>query len=122
MVAVHYNNGWKYKQQDHACHEGEHDDCPKADQTTKKTGWTQQRADGCLALISMAWGASYLLMKAGLDGIGPFNLIGLRFGIAFLVTALIFHRRLRKITLPVIGYGAIMGLMLFDCLSSLCTV
>ncbi|MNC50837.1 hypothetical protein D3C75_1001030 [compost metagenome] len=30
MIAVHYNNGWKYKQQDHACHEGEHDDCPKS--------------------------------------------------------------------------------------------
>ncbi len=87
--------------------------------TTVKTGWTQQRADSCIALISMAWGASYLLMKAGLDGLGPFNLIGLRFGIAFLVTALIFHKRLRKATLPVIGRGAILGLTLFGMFSFL---
>ncbi len=87
--------------------------------STVKTGWTQQRADSCIALISMAWGASYLLMKAGLDGLGPFNLIGLRFGIAFLVTALIFHKRLRKATLRVIGRGAILGLTLFGMFSFL---
>ncbi|RAV01303.1 DMT family transporter [Paenibacillus sp. YN15] len=91
----------------------------KAAYATRQTGWTQQRADSCIALISMAWGASYLLMKTGLDGLGPFNLIGLRFGIAFLVTALLFHRRLRKATLPVIGRGAVLGLTLFGMFSFL---
>ena len=35
----------------------------------REYGWTQQRADSMLALVAMAWGSSYLLMKIGLDGI-----------------------------------------------------
>lgn len=85
----------------------------KAACTDRQTGWSQQKADGLIAVISMAWGGSYLLMKAGLDGLGPFNVIALRFGIAFLVTALIFHKRVRRISLPAIGYGAVLGLVLF---------
>lgn len=91
----------------------------KAAGTAVKAGWTQQKADSFIAVISMAWGASYLLMKTGLDGLGPFNMIALRFGIAFVVTALIFNRRLRKATLPVIGYGAVLGLVLFGMFSFL---
>ena len=48
----------------------------------REYGWTQQRADSMLALVAMAWGSSYLLMKIGLDGIPPFCIIALRFGIA----------------------------------------
>ena len=50
----------------------------------REYGWTQQRADSMLALVAMAWGSSYLLMKIGLDGIPPFCIIALRFGIAFI--------------------------------------
>ena len=46
----------------------------------REYGWTQQRADSMLALVAMAWGSSYLLMKIGLDGIPPFCIIALRFG------------------------------------------
>ena len=41
-----------------------------------------------LALVAMAWGSSYLLMKIGLDGIPPFCIIALRFGIAFIAVSL----------------------------------
>ena len=34
----------------------------------REYGWTQQRADSMLALVAMAWGSSYLLMKIGLHG------------------------------------------------------
>lgn len=77
------------------------------------SGWTQRKADSFIALISMAWGVSYLLMKVGLDGIGPFNMVALRFGIAFVVTALIFNQKVRKANRYMIGYGAILGLILF---------
>ena len=34
-----------------------------------------RRAELLMASVSLAWGSSYLLMKIGLDGIGPYNLI-----------------------------------------------
>ena len=74
---------------------------------------TQKKADLLIAFISMAWGSSYLLMKLGLDGLGVFNLIALRFGIAFLITAPIFIKSVIKANKKSIWYGAILGFILF---------
>jgi drug/metabolite transporter (DMT)-like permease len=74
---------------------------------------TQRKADLLIAAISIAWGTSYLLMKLGLNGIGPFSLIALRFGIAFLITFIIFSRRVIKVDSKTIGYSAVLGLILF---------
>nr|WP_092068870.1 DMT family transporter [Dendrosporobacter quercicolus]NSL47258.1 DMT family transporter [Dendrosporobacter quercicolus DSM 1736]SDL82564.1 Threonine/homoserine efflux transporter RhtA [Dendrosporobacter quercicolus] len=74
---------------------------------------TQRKADLLIATVSIAWGTSYLLMKLGLNGIGPFSLIALRFGIAFLVTFSIFFRRVIKADVKIIGYSAVLGLILF---------
>lgn len=74
---------------------------------------SQCQANSIIALISMAWGLSYLLMKIGLNEIAPFNMIALRFGIAFFVTALIFISKVRKVNLHAIRCGAISGLLLF---------
>ena len=75
--------------------------------------WTQQRADSMLALVAMAWGSSYLLMKIGLDGIPPFCIIALRFGIAFIAVSLLFFEKFRKTTKCVMMKGAVLGLFLF---------
>ena len=64
----------------------------------REYGWTQQRADSMLALVAMAWGSSYLLMKIGLDGIPPFCIIALRFGIAFIAVSLLFFKKFKKTT------------------------
>lgn len=74
---------------------------------------TQRKADLLIALISMAWGSSYLLMKLGLGRIEPFNLIALRFGIAFVITALVFIKRVVKTDKKTICYGALLGFILF---------
>lgn len=74
---------------------------------------SQKKADFLLALISMAWGSSYLLMKLGLGHMGPFTLIALRFGIAFLLTALLFRKRVVQADWRTIRYGALLGLLLF---------
>lgn len=66
-----------------------------------------------MATITLAWGSSYLLMKVGLDDIDPFNLIALRFGIAFVCMALIFLPRFRYLTIAVLGKGILMGVLLF---------
>ncbi len=80
----------------------------------KKTfRWTQGRADLLIALIAMAWGSSYLLMKIGLNGISPFCLIAWRFGIAFVLTALLFRKKMARIPRRTLIRGAVLGGILF---------
>ncbi len=63
--------------------------------------------------VSLAWGSSYLLMKIGLDSISPFNLIALRFGIAFICMVPILLPRLREFTGAILTKGVLMGVLLF---------
>lgn len=63
----------------------------------KNFRWTQKTADFLLATCGAGWGLSYIAMKIIMDEMGPFWMITLRFGFAFLLVALIF---LRKVSLP----------------------
>lgn len=72
-----------------------------------------RRAELLMASVSLAWGSSYLLMKIGLDGIGPYNLIALRFGIAFFAMSLIFLPRYRQLSAATLAKGAFTGIILF---------
>ena len=72
-----------------------------------------RRAELLMASVSLAWGSSYLLMKIGLDGIGPYNLIALRFGIAFFAMSLIFLPRYRQLSAATLAKGVFMGIILF---------
>ena len=51
----------------------------------------QLTAELLLVFTVFLWGSSYLFMKQGMETFAPFNLIALRFGIAFLVAALVFR-------------------------------
>lgn len=66
-----------------------------------------------MASVALAWGSSYLMMKVGLTGVGPFNLIALRFGIAFLFMTIAFHKSYRDLTPVIFGKGIIVGIILF---------
>ena len=72
-----------------------------------------RKAELLMASVTLAWGSSYLLMKVGLDGIGPYNLIAMRFGIAFIAMSLMFFPRFRQLTLPTLAKGLVMGVILF---------
>lgn len=74
---------------------------------------SQKKADLLLASISMVWGSSNLLLKLGAANMGTFNLIALRFCIAFLVTALVFHKQLRHPDWRALRYGAGLGAIIF---------
>ncbi|MCD7898007.1 MAG: DMT family transporter [Planctomycetaceae bacterium] len=74
---------------------------------------TQRRADTLIASVSLVWGISYIFMKVGLDGLGPFNLILLRFGIAFLVMAALFRRRVFPPDRTTLAYSAVLGFIVF---------
>lgn len=70
-------------------------------------------ADALLAVIACAWGSSYLLMKVGTGAVPPFSLIALRFGIAFVVVAAIFSRRLAKTRVSTLARAAVLGALMF---------
>ncbi|RSL31714.1 DMT family transporter [Salibacterium salarium] len=73
----------------------------------------QLRADMMMILVTVSWGTSYVFMKMGLGSIEAFNLVALRFGIAFLFAGLLFYKRLIKVDLKTVKYGMILGFILY---------
>jgi len=73
----------------------------------------QLTADFMMLVVTIGWGSSYLFTKVGLDSLGVYNLIFLRFGIAFILAAVIFHKRIFKSDFKTIKYSFILGSMLF---------
>lgn len=79
-----------------------------------ENGLSVRQADFLIVLATMAWGSSYLLMKIGLADIPPCSLIFLRFGIAFLVTGLLFFKKIITAPKKTILHSAILGFILFS--------
>ncbi|MFJ8218908.1 DMT family transporter [Bacillus cereus] len=73
----------------------------------------QLKADLGLLLVTFFWGASILLTKVGLEGIEEYNLIALRFIIAFLLSGLIFYKHLFKIDFKTVKHAFILASVLF---------
>lgn len=73
----------------------------------------QHRADMLLLLITVFWGASYILTKIGLDSLSPFNLTALRFIIAFCVSTIVFYKHILNIDIETVKYAFILALILF---------
>lgn len=75
--------------------------------------WTQGKADIVLGLVAVAWGSSYLLMKIGLEGMGPFTVIAMRFLIAFGIVGVLSFRKIAHTDLAILKRAAVLGLLLF---------
>ncbi|WNS76258.1 DMT family transporter [Bacillus sp. DTU_2020_1000418_1_SI_GHA_SEK_038] len=71
------------------------------------------KADLMMFFVTICWGSSYLFMKMGLDTLSEFNLIALRFGLAFLLAAALFYRRLRHVDRETLKFSIILGSILF---------
>ena len=67
---------------------------------------------GVLILRSM----SYALSKIGLSEIGPFELLAIRFSIAFIVLAIIFHKRILSMSKETLRASILLGTALFCCM------
>jgi len=72
----------------------------------------RKKAELLLIGVSLAWGSSYLLMKDTLQNIEPFNLIALRFGLAFLAAFIIFYQRVFPVDGRTLLWSAVLGAML----------
>ncbi|MBU8878475.1 DMT family transporter [Bacillus sp. FJAT-29790] len=71
------------------------------------------KADLMMLFVTIFWGSSYLFMKIGLDTLSEFNLIALRFGLAFLLAAALFHRRLQLVDRETLKFSILLGFILF---------
>lgn len=85
-------------------------------ETKERNAKLQMRGDLIMVIVTLFWGASYLFIKMGLGSIEPSNLIALRFGIAFILAAFIFYKRMLKTTWLMIKHAFILGSLLFAAL------
>jgi drug/metabolite transporter (DMT)-like permease len=71
------------------------------------------RYDALLVFITMIWGSTFLVVKYVVKLSGPFTYLAFAYGIGALTLALIFHKRLARITRAELRNGSIIGLFLF---------
>lgn len=72
----------------------------------------QVRADLMLLMITVFWGASYILTKLALDVLQPFNLTAVRFIIAFIVSAIVFYKNILKSDKTTVKYALVLAIIL----------
>ncbi len=74
---------------------------------------TRAKAECLLALVILARSTSYLFMKIGMNTLHPFNLMGIRFLLAFGILVILFRRQLRQLNRAALGWGVLLGVTLF---------
>ncbi|MEP9376981.1 DMT family transporter [Aquabacter sp. CN5-332] len=86
-----------------------------------RAAWTQLAAkmggtrgsEAALVGITMIWGTTFLVVHQALTVTGPLMLIGLRFGVAALVLAVIFAPAMRGLTRREVFAGTLVGIGIF---------
>lgn len=71
------------------------------------------RATLLLLMVNFFWGLSYVFMKLGLESLEAFNIVALRFLIAFIVAGIFFFPIVRKTDWKTLGRSFILGSLLF---------
>ncbi|ALC85173.1 multidrug transporter [Bacillus sp. FJAT-22090] len=73
----------------------------------------QTKANIMMVVVNIFWGLSYVFMKMGLMSLQTFNIISLRFLIAFLIAGILFYKRLMKVTKQAFISSFMLGAVLF---------
>jgi drug/metabolite transporter (DMT)-like permease len=71
------------------------------------------KVNALLLLVSLIWGSTFLIVQQTLTLVGPFTFLTIRFAIAALALALIFHKHLLRVTRAELLTGSIIGVFLF---------
>lgn len=74
----------------------------------------QLKADIALFLVTVGWGASFILTKSSLAVIPTFNFLSIRFFLAFILSSAFFIKEMRKIDRKTLKYGIILGVVLYS--------
>lgn len=75
---------------------------------------TKRNAEILLASVIIARSTSFLFSKISLEHMGKFNLLSIRFIVAFIFLFIIFNKKLRKINKYTILKGALLGFSFFS--------
>lgn len=78
---------------------------------------SEKRAELLLASVIIARSTSFVFNKLGLGTMEAFNLLAVRFLLAFALLALLFGRKLRHIPARTVGHGALLGGLFFVVMS-----
>ena len=73
----------------------------------------QLKADLSLLVITIAWGASFILTKNALADLPTFNFLAIRFLLAFALSLTLFSKRLKHLNRKTLVSSAIVGTILF---------
>ncbi|MBQ1396404.1 MAG: DMT family transporter [Eubacterium sp.] len=73
----------------------------------------QKKAQLLMAAVIVSRSVSYLFTKFAMQSMEIFNILGVRFLLAFLILAVIFRRKLRALSVRALLRGAILGGLLF---------
>ena len=79
----------------------------------KNKALSRRGAELLLAGVIIARATSYLFSKLIMEGMGLFNLLGVRFLLSFLLLSLLFFKKLRHIDRKTLLAGVIMGTLYF---------
>jgi drug/metabolite transporter (DMT)-like permease len=71
------------------------------------------RSEAVLVFVTMIWGATFLVVQLALSASGPLFFVGLRFGTAALLMALVAAPVLRGLTWAEIKAGVLIGIAIF---------
>jgi drug/metabolite transporter (DMT)-like permease len=71
------------------------------------------KAHVLLVMITLIWGATFVVIKSALPDISVFMFNAIRFSLAAATLALVFHRELPRITRGAVRDGAIVGFLLW---------
>lgn len=73
----------------------------------------QLKADIALLLVTVGWGASFLLTKSSLSELSTFNFLAIRFSIAFILSLIVFFRKIINIDKKTLKYGIALGIVVY---------
>jgi drug/metabolite transporter (DMT)-like permease len=71
------------------------------------------KVNALLLLVSLIWGSTFLVVQRTLTLVGPFTFLTMRFTIAALALALIFHKHLLRVSRAELLTGSMIGVFLF---------
>lgn len=80
---------------------------------TGKRSAKSLRYDLLLVIVTIIWGSTFLVTKTAIRVLSPFSYLALIYGLATLALALVFRKRLMRITRAELASGLIIGLFLF---------
>lgn len=73
----------------------------------------QLKADLALLIVTVFWGASFILAKNTLSTLEPYNFLAIRFIIAFVISSLFFYKNMLRLDKATFKYGVLIGSILF---------